>query len=85
MRKRAVLMVAAVVGVLLLVGAGAVYAYDRSNAEEIAKGVRVGGVDVSGLTPEAAAAKLRALDDAAMSRIAAVYAERIAPHVHQRW
>jgi lipoprotein-anchoring transpeptidase ErfK/SrfK len=59
MRKRAVVIVAAVVGVLLLVGAGAVYAYDRSNAEEIAKGVRVGGVDVSGMTPEAAAAKLR--------------------------
>ena len=33
----------------------------------------------------AAAAALPALDDRAMARIAAVYAERIAPHVHQRW
>ena len=57
MRTRAV-VIAAVVGVLLLVGAGAVYAYDQSNAEEIGKGVRVGGVDVSGLTREEARAKL---------------------------
>jgi aryl-alcohol dehydrogenase-like predicted oxidoreductase len=33
----------------------------------------------------AAAAELPELDDAAMERIAAVYDERIAPHVHQRW
>jgi aryl-alcohol dehydrogenase-like predicted oxidoreductase len=33
----------------------------------------------------AAAADVPALDDAAMARVAAVYAERIAPHVHQRW
>jgi lipoprotein-anchoring transpeptidase ErfK/SrfK len=59
MRTRAV-VIAAVVGVLLLVGAGAVYAYDRSNAEEIGKGVQVGGVDVSGMTAEQAEAKLRA-------------------------
>ncbi len=58
MRTRAV-FIAAVVGVLLLVGAGAVYAYDRSNAEEIGKGVRVGGVDVSGMTADEAEAKLR--------------------------
>jgi aryl-alcohol dehydrogenase-like predicted oxidoreductase len=31
------------------------------------------------------AASLPALDDAAMSRIAAIYDERIAPLVHQRW
>jgi lipoprotein-anchoring transpeptidase ErfK/SrfK len=58
MRTRAV-VIAAVVGVLLLVGAGAVYAYDRSNAEEIGKGVRVAGVDVSGMTRAEAEAKLR--------------------------
>jgi lipoprotein-anchoring transpeptidase ErfK/SrfK len=58
MRKRAV-VITAVVGILLLVGAGAVYAYDRSNAEKIGEGVRVSGVDVSGLTREEAAAKLR--------------------------
>jgi lipoprotein-anchoring transpeptidase ErfK/SrfK len=59
MRKRAV-VIAAIVGLLVLVGAGGVYAYDRAHAEEIGKGVTVGGVDVSGLTPEEARAKLRA-------------------------
>jgi lipoprotein-anchoring transpeptidase ErfK/SrfK len=59
MRKRAV-VIAAVVGLLVLVGAGAVFAYDRAHAEQIAKGVAVGGVDVSGLTEEEARAKLRA-------------------------
>src|SRR4051794_4471231 len=33
----------------------------------------------------AAAAALPAVADATMSRIASVYAERIAPHVHHRW
>src|SRR4051794_22203028 len=33
----------------------------------------------------AAAAALPALPDATMSRIASVYAERVAPYVHQRW
>src|SRR5215207_9983283 len=58
MRKR-VAVIAAVVGLLLLAGAGGVYAYDNSRAEVFGKGVRVGGVDVSGLTPEQARAKLR--------------------------
>lgn len=59
MRTRAI-VIAAVVGLLLLVGAGGVYAYDRAQADKIGDGVRVGGVDVSGLTPEQARAKLRA-------------------------
>jgi len=58
MRTRAA-VIAAVVGLLLLVGSGAVYAYDRANADELGDGVRVGRVDVSGLTPEQARAKLR--------------------------
>jgi lipoprotein-anchoring transpeptidase ErfK/SrfK len=58
MRKRAV-VIAAVVGILVLVGAGGVYAYDRAHAEEIGKGVTVAGVDVSGLNEEQARAKLR--------------------------
>jgi aryl-alcohol dehydrogenase-like predicted oxidoreductase len=33
----------------------------------------------------AAAADLPALDDATLERVAAVYEQRIAPHVHQRW
>jgi lipoprotein-anchoring transpeptidase ErfK/SrfK len=58
MRNRA-LLISAIVGVLVLVGAGAVYAYDHAHAEEIGKGVRIGGVDVSGLTEAEAQAKLR--------------------------
>jgi lipoprotein-anchoring transpeptidase ErfK/SrfK len=45
--------------VLLLAGAGAVYGYDRSQADRIADGVRVGGVDVSGLSPLQARAKIQ--------------------------
>jgi aryl-alcohol dehydrogenase-like predicted oxidoreductase len=33
----------------------------------------------------AAAATLPALPEATMARIASVYAQRIAPYVHQRW
>jgi lipoprotein-anchoring transpeptidase ErfK/SrfK len=58
MRTRA-LIVAAIAGVLVLAGAGAVYAFDHARAKEIGKGVRVGGIDVSGLTAEEARAKLR--------------------------
>ncbi len=58
MRIRAA-VIAAVVGLFVLVGAGAVYAYDNAQAEQIGKGVRVGGVDVSGLTADQARAKLR--------------------------
>jgi lipoprotein-anchoring transpeptidase ErfK/SrfK len=58
MRTRAA-VIAAVVGLFVLVGAGAVYAYDHAHAERIGKGVRVGGVDVSGLNAEQARAKLR--------------------------
>jgi lipoprotein-anchoring transpeptidase ErfK/SrfK len=58
MRSRAVFISIAVV-VVLLAGAGAVYAYDHARADTIAKGVQVGGVDVGGLTSEQAAAKLR--------------------------
>src|SRR5687767_9698248 len=58
MRKRS-LVIAALVGLLLLAGAGGVYAYDSARSEQIGKGVRIGGVDVSGLSPEQARAKLR--------------------------
>jgi L,D-transpeptidase catalytic domain/Putative peptidoglycan binding domain len=44
---------------LLLAGAGAVYAYDRSRAERIEDGVRIGGIDVGGLSPQQARAELR--------------------------
>ena len=58
MRTR-VVVIAAVFGFLLLACAGGVYAYDRAHSEQIGDGVRIGGVDVSGLTPEQARAKLR--------------------------
>jgi len=58
MRTRAA-VIAAVVGLLLLAGAGAVYGYDRAHSDHIGTGVRIAGVDVSELTPEQAHAKLR--------------------------
>ena len=45
--------------VVLLVGAGAVYLYDASQSDDIAKGVQVGGVDVGGLNEAQAADKLQ--------------------------
>jgi lipoprotein-anchoring transpeptidase ErfK/SrfK len=57
---RRLLAVLALMIAILLVGAGSLYAYDRSNRERIAEGVTVNGVDVGGLTPERARAKLRA-------------------------
>ena len=54
MRTRLPLIAALLVG-LLLAGAGAVYGYDRSRADVIADGVRVGGIDVGGLTAAAGA------------------------------
>src|SRR3954469_17202768 len=58
MRARLPLITALLVG-LLLAGAGAVYGYDRSRADLIADGVRIGGIDVGGLTPAQARVKLR--------------------------
>ncbi|MEA2219272.1 MAG: L,D-transpeptidase ErfK/SrfK [Solirubrobacteraceae bacterium] len=46
--------------VVLLVAAGTVYAYDSSRSDKIARGIRVGQIDVGGLSPAAARAKLRA-------------------------
>jgi vancomycin resistance protein YoaR len=45
---------------VLLIGAGALYAYDRQFEGRILPGVRVGSVDLSGLTPEAARSELAA-------------------------
>src|SRR5215208_3432183 len=49
MRHRSFLLVAGFL-VLLLAGAGAVYAYDHSRKDTIARGITVGGVRVGGLT-----------------------------------
>jgi lipoprotein-anchoring transpeptidase ErfK/SrfK len=56
---RRLLAVLSLMVAILLVGAGTLYAYDRSNRERIAEGVSVEGVDLGGLTPERARAKLR--------------------------
>ena len=54
--------VAFLVGLLLAlgVGAGAMYAYDQQYTGRVLPGVRVGSVDLSGLTPDAARAALGA-------------------------
>lgn len=57
MRSRLFIIVAAFLGVLALL-AGGVYAYDSSQDGTIAKGVRVDGVDLSGLSAAKARAKL---------------------------
>jgi vancomycin resistance protein YoaR len=45
-------------GTVLLVGAAAFYTYDQLFAGKVLPGVRVGSVDLSGLTPDAARAEL---------------------------
>ena len=58
MRSRSFVVVA--LALLVLGGlAGAVYAYDHSRRDEIAKGISVGGVDVGGLTAAEARARLQ--------------------------
>lgn len=59
MRSKSFIALTALV-VVLLVAAGAVYAYDSSRDEQIAKGVTVGGVDVGGMSAAKARATLRA-------------------------
>jgi len=56
-RTRSFIYVAAFLAVLVVVG-GALYAYDHARANEIAPGVKVGGVALAGLTPDQARARL---------------------------
>ena len=57
MRTRILILSGVLVG-LLVVAAGAAYAYDQSRKDVIGKGVRAGGVSLQGLTPAQARAKL---------------------------
>ena len=57
MRAKSFILVAAFLAVLVVLG-GALYAYDRARADEIAPGVHVGGVPLGGLTTEQATARL---------------------------
>ncbi|HVS28220.1 MAG TPA: L,D-transpeptidase/peptidoglycan binding protein [Solirubrobacteraceae bacterium] len=58
MRKRPLAIGAALAAVLLL-GLGALYVWDSSRDDVIAKGVHVGGVDIGGLQAQAARNKLQ--------------------------
>jgi lipoprotein-anchoring transpeptidase ErfK/SrfK len=58
MRRSPIILIVAVL-VLLLVLAGSVYGYDSSRNDTIAKGVKVGRIDVGGMSAAAAKAKLR--------------------------
>ena len=57
---RRLIAVLALTVTVLLVGAGSLYAFDRNVRTRIADGVTVNGIDVGGLTPERARAKLSA-------------------------
>ena len=57
LRQRPFIIVAAALAALLVLAVG-VYAYDSSRSDRIADGVRVGGVDVGGLSRAAARDKL---------------------------
>jgi lipoprotein-anchoring transpeptidase ErfK/SrfK len=56
--RRSHLLISVAGLVLVLVLAGSVYAYDSSRSDTIAKGVKVGTVDVGGMSTAAAKAKL---------------------------
>jgi lipoprotein-anchoring transpeptidase ErfK/SrfK len=56
-RTRSFIIVAAFLAVLVVLG-GALYAYDHARANEIAPGVKIGGVALEGLTPDRARARL---------------------------
>ena len=57
MRQRSFIILAATIAALLF-GSVAVYAYDASHDDQIADGVRAGGVDIGGMKTAAARAKL---------------------------
>ncbi len=58
--RRSLTLFAAAVGLIALVCAGSVFAYDTTREDTIAIGVKVGIIDVGGLTADAARTKLRA-------------------------
>jgi lipoprotein-anchoring transpeptidase ErfK/SrfK len=57
--RRRVLVLTSLLVLLVLAGAGSVYAFDNARQDRIAEGVRVNGVDVGGMTTAAAKVKLR--------------------------
>ena len=73
----AIAMVLGLVAVLAL-GVGAMFAYDQQYQGRILPGVRVGAVDLSGLSPDDAAARLHAAYDALGAGTAVVVASAAA-------
>jgi lipoprotein-anchoring transpeptidase ErfK/SrfK len=67
MERRFQIALAAAVGLLLLLAVGA-YAVDRANSDQIADGVRVGDVDVGGLSTDEARTRLHARLGAPLER-----------------
>ena len=58
MRSRSFIIIAASLAVLI-VGAAALYLYDHGQRDTIAKGVKIAGIDVGGMSTKTAAAKVR--------------------------
>ena len=59
MGKRSLIIFTGVVIGVLVLGAGALYAYDHGHRDKIAKGVAVAGIDVGGLSAAQARARLQ--------------------------
>jgi lipoprotein-anchoring transpeptidase ErfK/SrfK len=74
MSRRSLAITAAMTIAVLLVGTGVVYAYDSSRQDHIAQGMRIGGVDVGGLSAESANAKLQRQLVTPLSRAVVVHA-----------
>ena len=73
MKQRSFLILAAALA-FLLIGAVAVYAYDSSNDDQIADGVKAGGIDIGGMSSNDARAKVRRQLESRLNRpLYAVY------------
>src|SRR5215207_4468886 len=59
MKRRRLAIISAMTVAVLLVGTGVVYAFDASREDRIADGMRIGGVDVGGLSADTSNAKLQ--------------------------
>jgi lipoprotein-anchoring transpeptidase ErfK/SrfK len=78
LRAKPFIIVAGIVAALAVLAGGA-YAYDQSQADRIGKGVRVGGIDLEGLTRQQAHAKLERLIVDPLRRPIVVH------HKHSAW
>jgi lipoprotein-anchoring transpeptidase ErfK/SrfK len=73
MKQRSFIILAAALA-FLFIGAVAVYAYDSSNDDRIAEGVRAGGIDIGGMSASDARAKVQRRLEARLNRpLYAVY------------